>query len=66
MNEFTPSPRSAQGAYGIAGEYVTSEAITSKSTTLFFLAAGSALADWKNSIQIAIAYPFRLKNRVYS
>lgn len=27
MNESTPPPRSAQGAYGIAGEYVTSEAI---------------------------------------
>lgn len=36
MNEFTQLPRSARGAYGIAGEYVTSEAIYQKESASIF------------------------------
>jgi Rieske 2Fe-2S family protein len=36
MNEFTQTPRSARGAYGIAGEYVTSEAIYQKESASIF------------------------------
>jgi Rieske 2Fe-2S family protein len=36
MNEFTPTPRSARGAYGIAGEYVTSEVIYQKESASIF------------------------------
>ncbi len=36
MNEFTPTSRSARGAYGIAGKYVTSEAIYQKESDSIF------------------------------